>query len=259
MRKFTAMAITVVIMMSMLVACGGKKEEVVNSDAVKAVNGKKELVMGTSADYPPYEDLDASTQEIKGFDVDIAKYIGDKLGFTVKIENIPFDSLLESLKTKKVDFVMAGMIPNSDRKKDADFTEVYFEPKNTIVAKKDNNLKTLADLSGKKIGAQAGSIQEATVNELGAAEIQLLGKISEIIDALKSDTIEAAVIEDTIAKGFTADNVDLEFTTVANEGASGLAIALPKGSDNVKQFSTILKEMKTNGELDKLIKKWFEK
>jgi ABC-type amino acid transport substrate-binding protein len=259
MRKYAAMALTVVIMMSLLVACGGKKEEAVMTEAVKPVNGKKELVMGTSADYPPYEDLDASTQEIKGFDVDIAKYIGEKLGFTVKIENIPFDSLLESLKTKKVDFVMAGMIPNPDRKKDADFTEIYFDAKNTIVAKKDSNLKTLADLSGKKIAAQTGSIQEATVNELGAAEVQLLGKISEIIDALKSDTIEAAVIEDTIAKGYTAGNDDLEFTTVANEGESGSAIALPKGSDYVKQFNTILKEMKTNGELDKLIKKWFEK
>lgn len=253
MRKLASMALTVVLMMAILVACGGKKEEAGNA------NGKKELVMGTSADYPPYEDVDVSTEKIVGFDVDIAKYIGEKLGFTVQIENMDFDGLLAALSTDKVDFVMAGMTPNADREKNADFTDIYFDAKNTIVAMKGSNLTKLEDLKGKKVGAQLGSIQEEAANEIDGAEVQLLGKIPEIIQELKSGRIHAAIIEDTVAKGYVAANDDLEFNVVPSEGASGSAIALPKGSKYVDQFNDVLKEMKDNGELDKLVKKWFEK
>jgi polar amino acid transport system substrate-binding protein len=247
------MALTVVLMMAILVACGGKNEEAGNA------NGKKELVMGTSADYPPYEDVDVSTEEIVGFDVDIAKYIGEKLGFTVKVENMDFDGLLAALSTDKVDFVMAGMTPNPDREKNADFTDIYFDAKNTIVAMKGSNLTKLEDLKGKKVGAQLGSIQEEAANGIDGAEVQLLGKIPEIIQELKSGRIDAAIIEDTVAKGYVAANDDLEFNVAPSEGESGSAIALPKGSKYVDQFNNVLKEMKDNGELDKLVKKWFEK
>ena len=73
--------------------------------------------MGTSADYKPYEYVDASkSDEIIGFDVDVAKYIGKELGYEVKVKDMDFGGLLASLSSGKVDFVMAGMTPTAERK-----------------------------------------------------------------------------------------------------------------------------------------------
>ena len=102
--------------------------------------------MATSADYPPYEFVDSSSgsQEIVGFDVDIAKYITEKLGAELKIDNVDFNGLIPALQSKRADFVMAGMTPTPERKQNVDFSEIYYDAKNTIVAKKGSNLNITA-------------------------------------------------------------------------------------------------------------------
>ncbi|MFD2613089.1 transporter substrate-binding domain-containing protein [Paenibacillus gansuensis] len=259
MKKFVSAALVALFMVALLAACGQNDKAADNGGESGGSTEKKILKMGTSADYPPYEDVDVTTNEIIGFDVDIAKYIGEKLGFEVQVENLDFDGLLAALSTKKVDFVMAGMTPTEERKTNADFTDIYFDAKNTIFSKKGSGFKTLEDLKGKKVGVQLGSIQEDAAKEVEGLQIVPLGKIPEIIQEIKAGRLDAAIIEDTVAKGYAEANDDLEFTTVENEGESGSAIAFPKGSDQVEAFNNVLKEMKENGEMDKLVKKWFEK
>ncbi len=216
--------------------------------------------MGTSADYPPYEFIDTSSgsEEIVGFDVDIAKEITTKLGYNLEISNIDFNGLIPALQAKRVDFVMAGMTPTEERKKNVDFSGIYFEAKNTIVSKQGSGLATVESLSGKKVGVQLGSIQEGFAKDnIQGAEIIPLNKISEIVQEIKSGRIDAAIIEDTVAKGFTASNTDIEVAVLPNEGASGSAIAFPKGSELVAKFDPLLKELLDSGKVEELVTKWF--
>jgi polar amino acid transport system substrate-binding protein len=154
---------------------------------------------------------------------------------------------------------MAGMTPKPERLKNADFSDIYFEAKNTIISKTNANFKTLDDLKGKKVGVQLGSIQEGAVKDVKGIQIVSLNKIPDIIQDLKANRIDAAVIEDTVAKGYTASNTDLKFTVIPNTEIAGSAVAFPKGSPYVAEFNKVLKEMKANGEMDKLVKKWFNK
>ncbi len=85
-----------------------------------------------------------------------------------------------------------------------------------------------------------------------------LNKIPEIIQELKSGRIDAAIIEDTVAKGYVDANSDLKFTVIENTELAGSAIAFPKGSDLVGDFNKVLAEMKEDGTMDELVKKWFE-
>lgn len=216
--------------------------------------------MGTSADYPPYEFIDTSSgsEEIVGFDVDIAKEITSKLGYNLEISNIDFNGLIPALQAKRVDFVMAGMTPTEERKKNVDFSSIYFEAKNTIVSKQGSGLATVESLSGKKVGVQLGSIQEGFAKDnIQGAEIIPLNKISEIVQEIKSGRIDAAIIEDTVAKGFTASNSDIEVAVLPNEGESGSAIAFPKGSELVAKFDPVLKELLDSGKVEELVTKWF--
>lgn len=219
--------------------------------------------MVTSPDYPPYEFYDTSSgsKEIVGFDVDIAKYIAKELGFELKINETNFDGLIPAIQAKKADFVMAGMTPTPERTKSVDFSILYYDAKDTILSLKGKNLTKAEQLSGLKVGVQLGSIQEGNLKEIlkKVKNIQIvsLNKIPEIIQEVKSKRLDAAIIEDTVATGFKASNPDVEFNVLPSEGASGAAVAFPKGSANVEDFNKVLKKMKESGEIDKLATKWF--
>jgi arginine/lysine/histidine transporter system substrate-binding protein len=217
------------------------------------------LRMATSADYPPYEYIDTSSgsEEIIGFDIDIAKYLTEQLGYGLEVSNIDFNGLIPALQAKRADFVMAGMTPTEERKQNADFSVVYYQAKNTIMAKAGSNLTDTASLNGKKVGVQLGSIQAEDAQKIEGANVVPLNRINEIIQELKAGRIDAAIIEDTVAKGYAASNTDLEFNTIPPEGPSGSAIAFPKGSELVSKFNPILEEMISSGKIEELVNKWF--
>lgn len=227
--------------------------------ASPAASPTRTLVMATSADYPPYEFIQTGTgsEEIIGFDVDIAKYVTEKLGYGLQVNNMDFNGLIPALQAKRADFVMAGMTPTEERKQNADFSIIYYEAKNTIVSKAGSGLDNPAALNGKKVGVQLGSIQEGDAKKIEGAQIVSLNRINEIIQELKAGRIDAAVIEDTVAKGYTGSNPDLSFVVIESEGPSGSAVAFPKGSELVSQFDPILQEMIDTGEMEKLVTKWF--
>ena len=245
-------------MLTITVLVGGLKPD--NVAAQSSGNAQEKLVMVTSADYPPYEFRDTATgkNEIIGFDVDIAKYITKELGIELEIKDTDFNGIIPALQSGRADFAMAGMTPTPERKQNVDFSDIYYEAKNTIVAKKGSNLKTPEELAGKKVGVQLGSIQEKEAKKFKGVTLVSLNKTSEIIQEIKSNRINGAIIEDTIAKGFIANNPDLEFNTIPNAEAAGSAVAFPKGSERVADFNRVLQQMKESGELENLVKKWFE-
>ena len=224
----------------------------------------KVLVLGTSADYPPYEFYDTASggEEAIGFDIDIAKALTAKLGYTLEIEDMDFNGLIPALQAERVDFVMAGMTPTDERKQSVDFTQTYYDAQNTIVSNAGAGFATYEDLAGKTVGVQLGSIQEGEAQEkaetVAGMVIEPRNKISELIQEIKAGRLDAAIVEDTVAKGYIQNNPDLEFTTVPGEGDSGSAIAFPKGSPLTAEFDQALTELKESGELDGMITIWFE-
>jgi len=119
---------------------------------------KKTLVMGTSADYFPYEFVDtANGDEIVGFDIEIAETVTERLGYELKIEDMDFGSLLGALNAGRVDFVMAGMTPTEERKENAAFSDIYLSATNLVMTK-DESLESIEALSPKtKLRMQSSS------------------------------------------------------------------------------------------------------
>lgn len=221
--------------------------------------GSNTLVMATSADYPPYEYVDSTSgqQEIVGFDVEIAKYITEQLGYELQINNVDFNSLIPALQAQRADFVMAGMTPTEERKQNVDFSDIYYEAKNTIVSRQGSGLTSAESLRGKTVGVQLGSTQEQAAKDLEGLNVKPLNRINEMIQELKAGRIDAIIMEDTVAKGYIESNSDLEFHAIPNEGEAGSAIAFPKDSELVGEFNTVLQEMKDSGKLEELVNKWF--
>ena len=150
MKKMIAMLLALVMALS-LAACGEKANDG-NTDNDTA---KTELVLGTSADYAPFEFMypdDSGEMVYGGIDVSVAKYIAEDMGLTLKVENMGFDYLLPSLDKGDFDIVLAAMEATPERLENADFSDpYYYEARRVVVRADDDSINGPEDLNGKKI------------------------------------------------------------------------------------------------------------
>ena len=100
----------------------------------QTVTDGENLVMATNAEFPPYEYKEGS--EIIGIDVEIGRAVADKLGMTLKIEDMAFDSIISAVSTGKADIGLSGFTVTEDRKKQINFSESYTNSKQVIIVKK---------------------------------------------------------------------------------------------------------------------------
>ncbi len=241
MKKIIAF-LAVLVLATSVFAAG--QADVSAMEKIKA-NGK--IILGTSADYPPYEfhALIDGKDTIVGFDISIAQEIAKDLGVQLEIKDMNFDGLLAALVSGNVDFVISGMTPTEERKQNVDFSDIYYEAVHGAVIRKADVAKygsNPASLKDVMIGAQKGAIQVGIAKEqikgvTGAAldnnhpQIKELGTLPDLIMEVKNNKIEAVIAELPVAKAYVAANPDLvlaDFTFQDTEGGS--AIALKKGN-----------------------------
>ncbi|NWQ39923.1 transporter substrate-binding domain-containing protein [Bacillus sp. EB106-08-02-XG196] len=254
MKKIIGLFITMILAAVVLAGCGEGKNDNAGEN--------KTLVMATSADYAPFEYIESDkSDEIIGFDVDLAKAITGKLGYEMEIKDMDFGGLIQSLKSGQADFVLAGMTPTEKRKKNVDFSDIYYTAQHMIISKKDNGIEKVEDLKGKTVGVQLGSIQEGKADEINktvAITVENRNRIPELIQELKAGRFDAIIIEDTVAKGYLEKEADFTSFTISDDPEeAGSAIAFPKDSELTDKFNKELQKMKENGELQELIAKWF--
>lgn len=249
--------IFVLIVSSTLAACGAGEE-----NAGTASGESKKLIMGTSADYKPFEYVDtANSDEFIGYDIDLAHLLADELGYEIEIKDMEFSGLISALKTGQVDFVLSAMTPTPERQKNVDFSDVYYTAKDMIISTKESGIQSEKDLDGKTVGVQLGSIQQDAAEELSTSiplKVETRDRIPELIQDLQNGRFDAIIIENTVANGYLDKNKELQGNTMdVNEEEAGSAVALPKDSELTSEFNDALKKLKENGELDKLAEKWF--
>jgi polar amino acid transport system substrate-binding protein len=231
-KKLVA-AILTISMVVTLSACGKKSTDTLVS--------KGTLTIGTSADYPPYEfhkEINGK-DTIVGFDIMIAEEIAKDLGVKVEIKDMKFDGLLAALKTNSIDLVIAGMNPTAERAKEVNFSKVYYTAVQAVIVRTEDKdkLKSFADLSGKKVGVQKATTQEKIAQEqIKGAEIKSLGKITDLVLALKSKNVDALVVEFPVAEAYADKNSDIVVSSMKfseETSQKGSALAIAKGNEEL--------------------------
>lgn len=108
------------------------KNPYVTPEGTEYTNGT--LIMGTNAEFPPYELIQDGN--VVGLDADMAKAICDKMGYELKIENMDFDSIIAAVDSGKIDMGIAGMTVTEDRLKNIDFSDSYTTATQVIIVRK---------------------------------------------------------------------------------------------------------------------------
>lgn len=247
----------------------GKSEQAPGTETQQKVLSKVgkikmagKIIVGTSAEYPPYEFhlLKDKEGDLVGLDIDIAHAIADELGVELEVKDIVFHRLFHALNSDEVDLVIAGLVPSENRKKIVDFSDVYYHAiQNMVIRAGDSGkIECINDLRGKKIGTQKGSIQGDLVqNVLLGGDFVEMETIDGLISDLKSGKIDAVLLEKPVADSYVFRNKDLvniECTESNLDIQLGSAIALKKGNDDLLgMINVILKKLKENNQISEFI------
>jgi len=227
-----------------------------DSDSDVVEPSKKMLVMGTSADYPPFEFI--KDKQIKGFDVDLAEIITKKLGYSLYIRDVSFSGLIPAVKTGRIDFAAAGFTVTPERKEVVDFSVVYYTPSFAMLYRKDSPIDDIEHMDGKSIGVQLGSTLESFLQSYlkdDNFKIIALTRNLPMVQDLKLGRLDGVLLEEAQAKVFVSKNDNFGYF-VFNDNDQGYSLVFPKGSKLRDQFNEILIQMRDSGELATLKKRW---
>lgn len=213
------------------------------------------LVVGTSADYAPYEfhKLIDGKDKILGFDMALANEIANDMGKELVIKDMDFKLLLAELNVGNIDMIIAGFSPDPQR--DVSYSDIYYTATQTVLTLKDSVLDSIELLSGKQVGVQTGSIQEKIITtDVPDAKLLSLAKIPNLISELKAGKIDALVIEKPVADGYIANHPDLEIAFDIDTEDSGSAVAVKKGNEAIlDDINKTIKKVSDSGKMDEFV------
>jgi polar amino acid transport system substrate-binding protein len=229
---------------------------------METIYNTERLIAGVRDDILLFGFLSPHTEQIEGFDVDIAREIaraifGDPSKLVLKpitaAERIP------ALRTSAVDIVAATMVIDAERKQEIDFSEVYYVARQRVLIRKNAPYTGIEDLSGQKVCAVTRLVEQDTLKANPLAQVILADKYSDCLRLLQQGQVEAITSGDVILAGLAEQDPDTKIVggIIASE-PYGLGIA--KGRVEFVSFvNGVLQQIKADGRWEAIYNKWLGK
>lgn len=234
------------------------------ADALTAVRERGRLIVGTSADYPPFAFYNDAF-ELDGYDIALARLIGEQLGVDVEFKDMAFDGLGGALQVGQIDAALAAISITDARRELIDFSTLYFISEGAALAQADAGItiNQVADLTGYRVAVQSGTIYQAWIQD-EAVDAGLLPPDNLLVytDAGKAiEDLRAGLVDVVIA-----DRLPLELAAsdpalaIVGEGLNRqrIAVALAKGSTLLAPINEALFELQSQGELARLAEEFLQ-
>ena len=256
MKKITAIMLAALMVCALLAGCGST-----SSNGLKTVeNGK--LIMATNAAFPPYEFIEGN--EIVGIDAEIAGAIAEKLGLELQIDDMEFDSIVESVKGGKADIGLAGMTVTPERQEVINFTASYATGVQVVIVTEGSAITSVDDLFAEGahhlIGVQRNTTGDLystwDLEDANLATVERYSKGAEAVQALITGKVDCVVIDNEPAKAFVAANEGLKILDTAY-AVEDYAAAMNK--DNTELYEAVnsaLEELIADGTVASIIEKY---
>jgi polar amino acid transport system substrate-binding protein len=223
------------------------------------------LVVGTSADYPPYESVDEAGNFV-GFDMDLIREVGSRMGLEVEITDMAFDALIAAVQEKKVDAVIAAMQYSPERDEQVDFSIPYHFQKDAFLVNAGSDIQMTApeDAAGHSIGVQTGTLQEEWVLDnlvtpglMTEDQLFRYERVDQGALDVSAGRVDMLFINADPAAEL-AEQMGLELALVTDQTVvGGQSIAVPEGEAAFKaELDRIVTEMEEEGFIEELQQKW---
>lgn len=219
------------------------------------------IIIGLDDELPPMGFRDENN-EIVGFDIDLAKAVGEKLGVTVEFQPIDWAAKEIELESGKIDALWNGLTITDERKETMDITDPYLQNRQIIVVKTDSDIQSKADLEGKVVGLQDGSSAVDAVNadELASAmELTTYDTNILALSDLDIGRVDAVVADETFVGYYMAQNEnDFRVIEDGDFGEEFYGIAVKKGNTELlNAIQAALDELDADGTAAEISNTWF--
>ena len=232
----------------------------VADDSWSKVQARGEVVVGFAAHYPPFESKNEKTGEFEGFDVDLAKAMAEVLDVKVKFVDAEWQGLLGGLNKGDFDMLVTCMSKSETRGQNVNFSDSYYSLADVMVVARDNqDIKTVSDLQGRIVGVQLGSGSEQAVDAMtGFKEVKRYNYNPEAFLDLKNGRIDALVVGYAYAVNQIKE--DSSYKVVGTPLAEAeIVVVMPKGADALTaQINEALAATRKNGAYDKAYATWLK-
>ncbi|WP_018702658.1 transporter substrate-binding domain-containing protein [Anaeromusa acidaminophila] len=262
MRKYGKMIGVLLLMMlalGVLAGCGSDKPTAQKS-RIDEIKQKGKLILATG-NYRPFEYHDEKTNKIIGYDIDVAEAVAKKIGVPLEVQEMQFTSLIPTLQNGQADLVIAAMYITDQRREVVDFAEPYMDTGMVLVTMKNKTaINSVNDLAGKVVGVKTGATSEKVAQDIKAKGIDFeIKSYKETVDYLldmENGRLDASINDLLNQLEYNKTHPDVRIVGDPFTKAS-LGIAVKKGDKELADVvNAVLKDMKQNGEADKLYKKW---
>jgi polar amino acid transport system substrate-binding protein len=252
--SITKRRLSVGIAATLLLACATAHAQTALDDILRT----KVLKVGVQTDSAPYGYVGTDLKPI-GLDVDMANYIGKKLGVAVELVPVVSASRIPALQTRKADLVIATLGKNAEREKVIDFTAAYSPFFQAVFGPKDMAVKSFADLAGKAVGVTRGAMEDQELAKVAppTTDTKRFEDNNATISAFVSGQVQFVALGASVAGNMMAKNPQLssEYKLLLKDSPNFIGVA--KGEDKLKaRVNEILMEAKASGEIDAMSKKW---
>ncbi|MBN8454457.1 amino acid ABC transporter substrate-binding protein [Accumulibacter sp.] len=262
MKKGTAVLSIVLLSTALLAACG-KKEDAATKPAAAPAPAVA-IVVGLDDNFPPMGFRDEQNTLV-GFDIDLAREAGKRLGAEVRFKPIDWNAKEAELNGKRVDVLWNGLTITDARKEKILFTTPYLENRQIIVVPEASSLRTKADLAGKVVGVQEGSSAIEAIERDAATvkSLKELKKFGDNVTALmdvRAGRLDALVVDEVVGRYYTARKPGEYRVLDENFGTEDYGVGTRK--DDVELMARLQKtldEMKNDGSAAAISTKWFGK
>lgn len=213
------------------------------------------LVMGTNAAFPPYEFYE--DEQIVGIDAEIAAAIAEKLGLTLEIMDMNFDTLIPAVVSGKIDVALAGMTVTAERLQSVNFSDSYATGIQSIIVKEGSAIKTVDDLAGAMIGVQQGTTGDIyCTGDFGEDHVQKFLTGADAVAALVAGKLDAVVIDNNPAKAYVEANEGLVLLdTEYSLEEYAIAISL-ENTELLEKVNAALAELTEDGTINAILAKY---
>jgi polar amino acid transport system substrate-binding protein len=220
------------------------------------------LQVGMEVGYPPMEYLDEDGTTKIGFDVEVAKAIGEELGLEVELIDTAWDGIFASLDSDRFDCIISAVSINDERKAAYNLTEAYVANRIVLVTPKDSEITSPDDLAGKSVAVQTETTSDYYIKGLkeNGLDVEILpyDKVILCFDDLKVGRVDAVVTDSVVAAYYMGTDADKYEMVWESDEAEPMTICLKKGNDALTQkVEEAVDALYENGKMAEIATKYF--
>lgn len=241
---FRAVALALLALLA-VAGCGGPAQET--------------LRVGTEGVYAPFSFHDERSGELTGYDVDVARAVGEKLGRPVEFVEIPWDAIFAGLDAERFDVVANQVTITPERKAKYDLSKPYAVGEGVIVTRADDNsIHTLADVRGKVAAENATSNWSQIARDAGA-RVETVEGFTQSITLLSQGRVDVVINDSIAVYAYLASTGDPAVKIAGTAGArSEQGFAARKDSGLLPELDKALDQLAADGTLTRISEKYLK-